>query len=108
VPVSPDDVRHVAELARLRVPSERLQALVRELNGILEHMDVLSSVVAPTPTPSTATTALAEAACDTPMRADQGPQITLERPRETFAPAMRDSFFLVPRLATHDDERASP
>ena len=42
--VTHDDVRHVAELARLAVDEARLDALVAELNGILGHMDVLSQV----------------------------------------------------------------
>ena len=31
----------------------------------------------------------------------------LERPREAFAPQMRDGFFLVPRLSTHEDPEAA-
>jgi aspartyl-tRNA(Asn)/glutamyl-tRNA(Gln) amidotransferase subunit C len=37
-----------------------------------------------------------------PLRDDRGEQLPLERTREAFAPEMRDGFFLVPRLATHD------
>ena len=40
----------------------------------------------------------------TPLRVDGGNQIPLARPREAFAPAMRDGFFIVPRLATHEDQ----
>ena len=29
--------------------------------------------------------------------------VPLVLPRDAFAPLMRDGFFLVPRLATHDD-----
>ena len=42
-------------------------------------------------------------AAGTPLRVDGGNQVPLARPREAFAPAMRDGFFLVPRLATHED-----
>ena len=35
-------------------------------------------------------------------RPDEGPATPLDRTRESFAPLMRDGFFLVPRLATHD------
>jgi hypothetical protein len=31
----------------------------------------------------------------------------LERTLESFAPSMRDGFFLVPRLATHEDSAES-
>jgi aspartyl-tRNA(Asn)/glutamyl-tRNA(Gln) amidotransferase subunit C len=43
----------------------------------------------------------------TPLRADVGPQIPLARERETFAPSMRDGFFLVPRLSTHENADAA-
>ncbi|MEO8577758.1 MAG: Asp-tRNA(Asn)/Glu-tRNA(Gln) amidotransferase subunit GatC [Gemmatimonadales bacterium] len=96
--VTHEDVRHVAELARLAVEEARLDHLVSELNGILEHMDVLSQVdtkaidqmiLAPT--------------VSTPLRADSSGPIPLLSPKETFAPAMRDGFFIVPRLASHED-----
>ena len=31
----------------------------------------------------------------------------MERTLESFAPAMRDGFFIVPRLATHEDPAES-
>jgi aspartyl-tRNA(Asn)/glutamyl-tRNA(Gln) amidotransferase subunit C len=37
------------------------------------------------------------------LRPDAGPQIALENEREQFAPSMRDGFFMVPRLATHEE-----
>jgi hypothetical protein len=42
-------------------------------------------------------------AAGTPLRVDGGNQIPLVRPREAFAPAMKDGLLLVPRLATHED-----
>jgi len=96
--VTIDDVRHIARLARLGIEDERAHALVRELNTILEHMDVLSRVE---------TEGMHEVAgigaAGLPLRPDTGPQIPLARPREDFAPKMKDGFFLVPRLATHED-----
>ena len=38
-----------------------------------------------------------------PLRDDGEAQLPLAHGRETFAPASRDGFFLVPRLATHED-----
>jgi hypothetical protein len=39
------------------------------------------------------------------MRSDNdGASVSLTNPRESFAPLMRDGFFLVPRLATHEDQ----
>ena len=98
--VSESDVRHVAALARLAIEPTRLPSLVKELNGILEHMEVLSAVDAGRP--------MADGGGETPatpMRSDlEGTPVPLERSREDFAPSMRDGFFLVPRLATHEDQ----
>ena len=100
--ISIDDVHHIARLARLGVSDARAEALVRELNTILAHMDVLSRVD---------TTGIQEVsgvgAAGLPLRADVGPQMQLDRRREDFAPRMKDGFFLVPRLATHDDAAES-
>jgi aspartyl-tRNA(Asn)/glutamyl-tRNA(Gln) amidotransferase subunit C len=94
--VSFDDVRHIASLARLRVPDEKLPVLAKELSEILGHMDVLQSVNVGSGTTQEATSM--------PLRKDGGAQYPLYHSRESFAPSMRDGFFLVPRLATHEDE----
>ena len=107
--VSKDDVRHIAGLARLGVPDDRLGTLVDELNGILAHMEVLQKVQ------TSGASAEAEALrTGLPLRADEGPSVALERPISKIAPQTRaldgaampsviDGFFLVPRLATHED-----
>jgi aspartyl-tRNA(Asn)/glutamyl-tRNA(Gln) amidotransferase subunit C len=107
--VSRDDVRHIARLARIGVADERLDTLVGELNGILAHMEVLQKVE------SAGAAAAADALrAGMPLRADEGPSVKLERPLAAIAPATRaldgarmpavvDGFFLVPRLATHED-----
>lgn len=102
--VSEDEVRHVAALARLGLDPDRLPSLVAELNGILAHMDVLQRVETGSDGGDVAGTG-----SETPMRPDVGESsVPLAIPREAFAPGMRDGFFLVPRLATHegDGERA--
>ncbi|MEN9669716.1 MAG: Glutamyl-tRNA(Gln) amidotransferase subunit [Planctomycetota bacterium] len=43
-PLTIDDVRHVAKLARLAVPQERLAALQHDLQAILGHIAQLQSV----------------------------------------------------------------
>ena len=103
--VSDRDVLHIAALARLGVDPARLPALVSELNGILEHMEVLGAVE----TGSQMVEGGGQKSI-TPMRSDVGESsIPLAIPRETFAPEMRDGFFLVPRLATHEgDGERSP
>jgi aspartyl-tRNA(Asn)/glutamyl-tRNA(Gln) amidotransferase subunit C len=88
-----DEVRHIASLARLGVPEDRLGVLAQELSGILAHMAVLQRV--------DTTGAEESAAIQTPLREDHGPPTRLLRPIEAFAPEVRDGFFIVPRLATH-------
>jgi aspartyl-tRNA(Asn)/glutamyl-tRNA(Gln) amidotransferase subunit C len=107
--VTKDDVRHIAGLARIGVPEERLDALVGELNGILANMEVLQRVNS-----SGASTEAEALRTGMPLRADEGPSVALERPIAKIAPATHaldgavmpsviDGFFLVPRLATHED-----
>ena len=96
--VTEDEVRHVATLARLGLDATRIPTIAAELNGILAHMEVLSKVDTSIVGPVTGV-----GAAGTPLRVDGGNQIPLTRPREAFAPAMRDGFLLVPRLATHED-----
>lgn len=98
--VTPDDVRHVAALARLGVAETQLPSLVAELNGILGHMEVLQQV-------DISTVPMTPADGAAPLRDDARPSVALQRAREAFAPATRDGFFLVPRLATHGDLGAS-
>ena len=100
--IGPEDVRHVAALARLDVPENRLPELVAQLNGILSHMDALGKVKT---VGVMATAGIGDEAM--PLRIDIGPPIPLVHPLESVAPQMRDGFLLVPRLATHepaDDE----
>ena len=96
--VSEDEVRHVATLARLGLDETRIPTIAAELNGILAHMEVLSKVDTSIVGPVTGI-----GAAGTPLRVDGGNQIPLARPREAFAPAMRDGLLLVPRLASHED-----
>ena len=99
--VSEDDVRHVASLARLGIEPSKIQQLVRELNGILEHMDVLARVDTSNIQPF-----VPERLAEMPLRPDEGTYVALARPLSEIAPEMRDGFFLVPRLATHEDDVA--
>lgn len=96
--VTRDDLLHVASLARLAIAEEDIPRLLDELNAILGHMDVLQRV-------GTEGIAAAEAVGDEamPLRADGGPPYPLAHAPVQFAPAMRDGFFLVPRLGTHED-----
>jgi|SRR5687768_5780215 aspartyl-tRNA(Asn)/glutamyl-tRNA(Gln) amidotransferase subunit C len=100
--VSESDVLHVASLARLAIEPDRLPSLVSELNGILAHMEVLQ----PVDTGGQKVDG-GSRTTETAMRSDtDGTPIPLAIPRESFAPETRDGFFLVPRLATHEDQGA--
>ncbi len=96
--VTSDDVRHVAQLARLGLAEEDLTRYVEQLNGILVHMEALQAV------PSAGAAHAAEEQAE-PMRLrpDVPGSVPLAIAREKFAPMMRGGFFLVPRLATHED-----
>ena len=94
------DVRHVAALARLGLEESRIASLVSQLNGILGHMEVLGAVETGSQMSDVGGRTTA-----TPMRSDVDARaIPLANPRESFAPEMRDGFFLVPRLETHEGE----
>jgi aspartyl-tRNA(Asn)/glutamyl-tRNA(Gln) amidotransferase subunit C len=97
VAVTIDDVRHIATLARLGITDERANQLLHELNTILGHMDVLSRV-----NTDGVQEAIGIGARGLPVRPDVGPPIPLARSIDTIAPALRDGFFLVPRLSTHE------
>lgn len=96
--VTEEDVRHMAALARVGVESDRIPQLVVELNGILAHMDELSQVNV-----ERAEAVAGVGSGGMPLRPDEGPPLPLDRPLDTFAPDLRDGFFLVPRLDTHED-----
>ena len=91
-----DTVRRVASLARIRMEPAELARMEAELNGILAHMEELSKVKTREAVPVAGV-----AAGGMPLRTDTGPPLPLARARDRFAPAVRDGFLLVPRLATH-------
>lgn len=100
--VTRDDVLHIAELARLGVDDARADALTKELSAILAHMEVLSQV------DTTAVVASSAIGADgTPLRPDVSVPPLMEKTIDSFAPSMRDGFFIVPRLATHEDSAES-
>ena len=95
------DVRHVASLARLGLTDERAADLTKELNTILEHMDVLSRVnTGDVPDFAAASTGMR-------LRDDHGPPIPLEESPESFVPAMQAGLIQVPRLSTHEDAESA-
>jgi aspartyl-tRNA(Asn)/glutamyl-tRNA(Gln) amidotransferase subunit C len=95
-------VRHIASLARLGLSEQRAAAIVRELNTILAHVDELAKVDT-----AGVQEAIGVGAEGLPVRKDAGPPFPLARSLDAFAPSVRDGFFLVPRLATHESTEAS-
>ena len=100
--VTIDDVRHIASLARLGLSEQRAAAIVQELNTILTHVDELAKVDT-----AGVQEAIGVGAEGLPVRKDSGPPFPLARALESFAPSVRDGFFLVPRLATHESTEES-
>ena len=103
--VSAQDVRHVAMLARLGLGDQRIDELTTDLNTILEHMEVLRRIET---TGVDESAAMLESPGGMPLRDDRGPPIPLQESPESFAPDMRDGFFIVPRLSTHGDAGDGP
>jgi aspartyl-tRNA(Asn)/glutamyl-tRNA(Gln) amidotransferase subunit C len=102
VTISIEEVRHIASLARLGITEERARAVALELSSILEHMQVLSRVE------TRDLDEESESPAATTLRPDVGPPIPLHRATAAFAPELKDGFFLVPRLATHEDSEPAP
>ena len=100
--ISIEEVRHIAALARLGISEERARAVALELSSILEHMQVLSRVETHDLDKEF------ESRAGMTLRPDVGPPIPLHRATATFAPELKDGFFLVPRLATHEDAELAP
>jgi aspartyl-tRNA(Asn)/glutamyl-tRNA(Gln) amidotransferase subunit C len=95
--VDTNDLLRVAALARLGLEPDRVRVLVEELNGILAHMEELQAV----------DTSMVELEGEdhgltTGRRPDVPQAVRIDA--AAFAPRMVDGFFVVPRLASHDDE----
>lgn len=108
--VTREDVRHVAELARLRLAPEEAEAMADQLNAILRHVDVLrelppasGSAEADGPEPPSGS-----GADPAPLRADEPSADPMAVRPAAIAPAWSDPFFVVPRLEGHGDPSADP
>lgn len=91
MPVSREEVRRIASLARVRLTEMEAEALRHDLNDVLEYVDTLSSVsVNDVPVPDR-----------TPESApERGPgerqPDSMADPPGRYAPGFRDEFFVVP------------
>lgn len=91
--ISGEELRRIAQLARLRLEDDELERLGSELNAILEHIDALRVL------------ALHEASDISPQLSEPLPSARSEEAEEPdalsagpgdFAPEWRDGFFVVP------------
>lgn len=100
--VTREEVLHIAALARFKLDDARVDTLAGELTAILRHVDVLLAVDTKSAEPLDAA-----GAAGTPLRSDASAPAKLSLPLESIAPGMNDGFFMVPRLATHEDAAES-
>jgi aspartyl-tRNA(Asn)/glutamyl-tRNA(Gln) amidotransferase subunit C len=100
--VSADEVRRIAALARLSLDEAQLPAMAEELTGILRHMDVLRNAPREAGAVNSVSITPSVWRSDTIEPSDHA--IAMER----VAPMMREGFFLVPRLATHEGPDGAP
>ncbi|MDB5297879.1 MAG: gatC [Phycisphaerales bacterium] len=100
--VTPDDVRHVAKLARLAVPEAALPAMADKLGSILGYIAQINEVDVAGVAPVAHDVPLAKV-----LRADEPePGLPVELALRN-APATDGSFFKVPKvLAGHDEDSA--
>jgi aspartyl-tRNA(Asn)/glutamyl-tRNA(Gln) amidotransferase subunit C len=95
VAVTRAQVLAIAQLARLRLTDAEADLFAAQLDGILEHVAELAGA-------DTEATAAASNVDAAPLRADEPAPDALLQPPGTLAPAWRDGFFTVPRLAAMD------
>ena len=91
--LSPEEVLHVAELARLSLRPEEVETFTRQLNDILAYMEKLQELDTEGVEPMAHVVPVA-----TPFREDE---VAACLPRETAldnAPAREEGTFLVPRV----------
>jgi aspartyl-tRNA(Asn)/glutamyl-tRNA(Gln) amidotransferase subunit C len=89
--VTPEVVRRVAALARLRVPDTELSVWARQLDRIVSYIDQLKELPADQ-------LAAGEAVASTPFRPDAPHPGEGERALAENAPALSHGFGVVPRV----------
>lgn len=102
MPIDRRDIARIAELARLDIAEDELDALARECRAILEHFEVLREADL-----SEGSGGDRAAQPHEPPKDRVGPDPLQLRPDE-IAPAWVDGFFVLPRLPALDDSDESP
>ena len=95
--VSPEEVVHIARLAKLELSGDEVTEMSQTLSSILGHMEALGRVDV---REVEALAAVVEGAA--PLRQDSPGADPLQRAVPEIAPEWRESFFIVPRLAALD------
>ncbi|MBA4211077.1 MAG: Asp-tRNA(Asn)/Glu-tRNA(Gln) amidotransferase GatCAB subunit C [Parvibaculum sp.] len=86
-------VRHIARLARIAVRDDELEALAKELNGILDWVEQLGEVDTADVEPMTSAVAMAMK-----MRDDVVTETNLQKEVTRNAPGAEDGFYVVPKV----------
>jgi aspartyl-tRNA(Asn)/glutamyl-tRNA(Gln) amidotransferase subunit C len=91
--ITPDEVRELALLARLRLSDDEVARMAGDLDAILDYVDALGGVDTAAVEPMTHAVPF-----DCPMRADEAtPALPIEEALAN-APRREGSFFQVPRI----------
>jgi aspartyl-tRNA(Asn)/glutamyl-tRNA(Gln) amidotransferase subunit C len=93
------EVEQIARLARLELAAAEVDDLAHDLASILGHMEALREVDISEAPPMEGVSEH-----PAPFRADDSHPDALARPVGSFAPAMGEGFFVVPRLAALDGD----
>lgn len=101
--VTPEEVRRLAALARLRLDDGEVAALAGDLDAVLEHVRALGLADGPDAPPPAAADPGAP-----PLRSDAFGADLLHRTPDMLAPAWQDGFFVVPRLPALDADARRP
>ena len=100
--VKREDVERVARLASLGIDEAELPALTEQLARILEYVSQVGA--AADAAGLGAGTSWLGTEQPLPLRADEVRPPDLQHPLPTFAPALQEGLFVVPRLAAMGDE----
>jgi len=99
--ISPDEVREIAALARLRLDDQEVARMTHDLDAILGYVAALSEVEIGTAAPMTHAVPF-----DCPLRADEvGAPLPVDEALRN-APRRVDGFFEVPRVVPGPSERS--
>ncbi|MGB6085389.1 Asp-tRNA(Asn)/Glu-tRNA(Gln) amidotransferase subunit GatC [Parvibaculum sp.] len=86
-------VRHIARLARIAVRDDELEALAKEISGILDWVEQLNEVDVTGVEPMTSAVAISMK-----MRDDVVTEPNLQKEVTQNAPGAEDGFFVVPKV----------